>query len=100
MAYSTEELWFTDWEFGGPYWENPQAYEKWSPSSYVKHFKTPTLVVHGELDYRVPVEQAIAMFTALQRRSVLWSTPRKAHASWMVSQRLPSRAAAASPGRS
>jgi dipeptidyl aminopeptidase/acylaminoacyl peptidase len=70
MAYSTEELWFTDWEFGGPYWQSPEAYEKWSPSSYVKGFKTPTLVVHGELDYRVPVEQAIAMFTALQRRGV------------------------------
>lgn len=70
MAFSTEELWFTDWEFGGPYWDHPEVYERWSPSTYAKNFKTPTLVVHGELDYRVPVEQAISMFTALQRRSV------------------------------
>ncbi|HET8647707.1 MAG TPA: S9 family peptidase, partial [Vicinamibacteria bacterium] len=70
MAGSTEELWFTDWEFKGPYWDNAELYERLSPSSYVKGFKTPTLVVHGELDYRVPVEQGLAMFTALQRRGV------------------------------
>jgi dipeptidyl aminopeptidase/acylaminoacyl peptidase len=70
MAFSTEELWFTDWEFGGPYWDHPEVYERWSPSTYAKNFKTPTLVVHGELDYRVPVEQAISMLTALQRRGV------------------------------
>lgn len=67
---STEELWFPEWEFGGAYWENPELYRKFSPSSYVQSFRTPTLVVQGELDYRVPVEQGMGMFTALQRRGV------------------------------
>jgi len=70
MYGSTEELWFTDWEFKGPYWEHPEMYERWSPSRFVSHFKTPTLVIHGELDYRVPLEQGLGMFTALQRRGV------------------------------
>ena len=70
MYGSTEELWFPEWEFKGPYWENPEMYERWSPSRFVKSFKTPTLVVHGELDYRVPLEQGLGMFTALQRQGV------------------------------
>jgi dipeptidyl aminopeptidase/acylaminoacyl peptidase len=70
MYGATEELWFTDWEFRGPYWENPEMYARWSPSAFVKNFKTPTLVVHGELDYRVPLEQGLGMFTALQRKGV------------------------------
>jgi dipeptidyl aminopeptidase/acylaminoacyl peptidase len=70
MAGSTEELWFPDWEFGGTYWQHPESYERWSPVNFVKNFKTPTLVVHGELDYRVPLEQGLAMFTALQRMRV------------------------------
>ncbi len=67
---ATEELWFPEWEFGGPYWANPQMYERWSPSSFVQSFKTPTLVVQGERDYRVPIGQGLGMFTALQRRGV------------------------------
>jgi dipeptidyl aminopeptidase/acylaminoacyl peptidase len=70
MSVSTEELWFTDWELKAPFWENPAQYERWSPSRFVKNFKTPTLVIHGELDYRVPLEQGLSMFTALQRRGV------------------------------
>jgi dipeptidyl aminopeptidase/acylaminoacyl peptidase len=70
MAFTTEELWFSDWEFRGTYWDNPESYERWNPINHVKNFKTPTLVVHGELDYRVPVEQSMAMYTALQRRGV------------------------------
>ena len=54
----------------GTPWDDPDAYRKWSPSTYAKSFKTPTLVVQGELDYRVPVEQGLGMFTALQRRGV------------------------------
>lgn len=69
-AGSTEELWFVKWEFQGFPWENPALYEKWSPSSYVKNFKTPTLVVQGELDYRVPVGQGEQLFTALQQMKV------------------------------
>jgi len=70
MYGSTEELWFPEWEFKGAYWDNPEMYERWSPSRFVKNFKTPTLVVHGELDYRVPLSQGLGMYTALQRRGV------------------------------
>ena len=70
MGGVTEELWFTDWEFKGDPWTNPELYEKWSPNRYVKNFKTPTLVTHGEIDYRVPIDQGLGLFTALQRRNV------------------------------
>ncbi len=70
MYGSTEELWFPEWEFGGPYWANPEGYTRYNPRDFVKGFKTPTLVVHGEKDYRVPVEQGLAMFTALRRQGV------------------------------
>ena len=70
MYGSTEELWFPEWEFGGPYWANPEGYARHNPRDFVKNFKTPTLVVHGEKDYRVPVEQGLAMFTALRRQGV------------------------------
>jgi dipeptidyl aminopeptidase/acylaminoacyl peptidase len=73
MMGSTEELWFTDWEFGGPFWD-PKAmetqYRKWSPHLFAANFRTPHLVVHNELDYRVPLEQGLALFTALQRQGV------------------------------
>ena len=68
--YSTEELWFPEWEFRGPPWQNPELYRKFSPSTYVESFGTPTLVVQGEEDFRVPAEQGLGMFTALQRRGV------------------------------
>jgi dipeptidyl aminopeptidase/acylaminoacyl peptidase len=51
-------------------WENPEVYAKFSPSYYVTNFRTPTLVVHGELDYRVPVGQGMQLFTALQTQKV------------------------------
>jgi dipeptidyl aminopeptidase/acylaminoacyl peptidase len=70
MYGSTEELWFPEWEFGGPYWSSPEGYARHNPRDFVKNFKTPTLVVHGEKDYRVPVEQGLAMFTALRRQGV------------------------------
>jgi dipeptidyl aminopeptidase/acylaminoacyl peptidase len=70
MATVTEELWFVDWEFKGTPWDNPRMYEKWSPHRAVKNFDTPTLVIHGELDYRVPVDQGLQLYTALQRRKV------------------------------
>jgi dipeptidyl aminopeptidase/acylaminoacyl peptidase len=69
-AGTTEELWFPKWEFGGFPWENVEQYEKWSPSNFVKEFKTPTLVTHGELDYRVPIGQGQQLFTALQQMKV------------------------------
>lgn len=69
-AGTTEELWFPKWEFQGFPWENSDLYDKWSPSSYVKNFKTPTLVTHGELDYRVPIGQGQQLFTALQEMKI------------------------------
>ncbi|HEX5083241.1 MAG TPA: S9 family peptidase, partial [Blastocatellia bacterium] len=68
--YATEELWFTDWEFKGTPWDNPELYAKWSPHLSAKNFKTPTLVVHGELDYRVPVGEGLQLFSTLQRKGV------------------------------
>lgn len=70
MAGETEELWFTNWEFKGMPWDNPDSYAKWSPSYLARDFKTPTLVIHGELDYRVPVGQGMQLFTALQLQKV------------------------------
>lgn len=67
---TTEELWFPEWEFGGPPWEKPEHYRERSPSAFVQNFKTPTLVIHGALDFRVPDAQGLGMFTALQRRGV------------------------------
>jgi dipeptidyl aminopeptidase/acylaminoacyl peptidase len=69
-AAETEEIWFPKWEFGGMPWENPEMYDRWSPSHFVKDFKTPTLVVHGELDFRVPYGQGLQLFTALQMQKV------------------------------
>ncbi len=66
---STEELWFPEWDLKGQPW-NSDLYEKWSPSNYVKNFKTPTLVISGERDYRVPYTQSLQFFTALQKMNV------------------------------
>ncbi len=62
----TEELWFPEWEFGGPPWKKRDVYRKWSPHEYAQNFKTPTLVVHGQNDYRLDVSQAFDLFTTLQ----------------------------------
>lgn len=70
MAGETEELWFVLWEFKGMPWENPDQYAQFSPSYFARDFKTPTLVIHGELDYRVPVGQGMQLFTALQMQKV------------------------------
>jgi dipeptidyl aminopeptidase/acylaminoacyl peptidase len=70
MYYSTEELWFPEWENGGPEYSNPAGYAKFNPVDLVAKWKTPMLVIHGQLDYRVPYTQGLAVFTALQRRGV------------------------------
>ena len=70
MAGSTEELWFTDWEFGGPLYGNRALYEKWSPLNHVTNWKTPLLVVHGQLDYRVDLSEGYQAFTAAKRMGV------------------------------
>ncbi len=66
----TEELWFPEWEFKGTPWTNREMYERWSPHNFVKNFKTPLLVIHGELDYRVPIGEGFQLFTSLQRMNV------------------------------
>ena len=65
MYGATEELWFTEWEFKGTPWTNQKMYDRWSPSRMAGKFKTPTYVSHGQLDFRVPVEQGMQLFTAL-----------------------------------
>ena len=70
MYGATEELWFTDWEFKGTPWTNPAMYDRWSPHRFVNNFKTPMLIIHGELDYRVPFGEGLQLFTALQRKGV------------------------------
>ncbi len=70
MYYSTEELWFPEWEHSGPYFVNPAGHEAQNPANFVRNWQTPMLVVHGAHDYRVPETQAFATFTALQRRGI------------------------------
>ena len=70
MYYTTEELWFTEWENGGPYYLTPKIHEKFNPADYVTRWKTPMLVTHGALDYRVPYSQGLATFTSLQRQGI------------------------------
>jgi dipeptidyl aminopeptidase/acylaminoacyl peptidase len=70
MAYSTEELWFPEWENGGPAYEVPENYEKFNPVNHVAKWSKPMLVIHGTRDYRVPYTQGLSAFTALQRRGI------------------------------
>jgi dipeptidyl aminopeptidase/acylaminoacyl peptidase len=67
---TTEELWFANWEFKGPPWKQRELYRKWSPHEYAANFKTPTLVVHGQLDYRLDVSNGFDLFTTLQTLKV------------------------------
>jgi dipeptidyl aminopeptidase/acylaminoacyl peptidase len=67
---STEELWFPEWEFGNTVWANREGYRKWSPHLFATQFKTPTLVVHSQLDYRLDVSEGFQLFTTLQRLKV------------------------------
>jgi dipeptidyl aminopeptidase/acylaminoacyl peptidase len=70
MAAATEEIWFVNWEFKGMPWDNPVQYDRWSPHKFASRFATPTLVTAGELDYRVPVDQSLQLYTALQLKGV------------------------------
>jgi dipeptidyl aminopeptidase/acylaminoacyl peptidase len=67
---TTEELWFNEWEFKGTPYTNGELYRKWSPHLSAMNFKTPTLVVHGQLDYRLDVSEGFQLFTTLQRQGV------------------------------
>jgi dipeptidyl aminopeptidase/acylaminoacyl peptidase len=72
MSLSTEELWFTEWEFGGRPWDAKARaqFAKWSPHLHAHKIKTPTLIITNELDFRVPVDQGLQMFTVLRRNGV------------------------------
>ena len=70
MGYATEELWFTEWEHGGTPFEVPKNYEQFNPVNHVKDWRVPMLVVHSQQDFRIPAEQGIAAFTALQRKGI------------------------------
>ena len=67
---TTEELWFPEWEFKGPPWKNPELYRKFSPHLFADKFKTPTLVIHGQNDYRLDVSEGFQLFTTLQRLKI------------------------------
>jgi len=71
--YATEELWFEEHDMQGTPWSNPESYRKWAPVTYAGElgkFKTPTLVIAGERDFRVPYTQSLEFYTALQRQGV------------------------------
>ncbi len=70
MAHATDELWFSEWEFGGTPFDQPELLERHNPVNFVAKWSTPMLVIHGGQDFRVPLEQGIATFTALQRRGI------------------------------
>jgi len=70
MYSGTEELWYPGWDMGGSPWEKPGFYKETSPSSYVKNFKTPCLVITGERDYRCPYNHSMEFFTDLQEMKV------------------------------
>ena len=67
---TTEELWFNEWEFKGTPYTKRELYDKWSPHMYATNFKTPTLVVHGQLDYRLDVSEGFQLFTTLRRQNI------------------------------
>lgn len=70
MYYSSDEIWFTEWENGGPYYKAAQKHEQFNPVNFVTRWKTPMLIVQGEMDFRIPTTQALGAFTALQRQGV------------------------------
>jgi dipeptidyl aminopeptidase/acylaminoacyl peptidase len=67
---TTDELWFDEWEHGGTPWQKPDEFTASSPHHFARNFRTPTLVIHGALDFRVPESEGMQLFTALQRQGV------------------------------
>ena len=71
MYATTDEIWFDEWEHGGPPWAgNRESYEKFSPHRYAKNFKTPNLIIHNDNDFRVPMSEGYQLFSTLQRLGV------------------------------
>ncbi|MEY4270509.1 MAG: hypothetical protein RLZZ58_1725, partial [Pseudomonadota bacterium] len=69
MAMTTEEVWFDEWDQGGPWWTRKDA-EKWNPVNHVTAWKTPALIIHGEKDFRIPYVQSLAVYQVMQRRGI------------------------------
>ena len=71
MGYATEELWFSEWENGHTTpWQSPANYERFNPIDHVAAWTKPMLIIHSAQDFRIPLDQGLAAFTALQRRGV------------------------------
>jgi acylaminoacyl-peptidase len=71
MGFSTDELWFSEWEHGGQTpWGDPAAYERFNPVNHVAEWRVPQLVIHGGKDFRIPLEQGLGAFDTLQRRDI------------------------------
>ncbi|MGA9659656.1 MAG: S9 family peptidase [Asticcacaulis sp.] len=70
MGYTTEELWFEEWENGGEIYPDPAQYDKFNPALHAKDWSVPMLVIHSDKDFRIPVDQGIGVFTALQRQGI------------------------------
>ena len=68
--YSSEELFFPHHDFGGTLWENREGYEKWDPAKYLENWATPHLIIHNELDYRLPISEGLAPFNLLQMKGI------------------------------
>jgi dipeptidyl aminopeptidase/acylaminoacyl peptidase len=67
---SSDEQYFPNHELGGPFWKNTAAWDKWDPARHTGEWKTPTLIIHNELDYRLPISEGLAAFNVLQQRGV------------------------------
>jgi dipeptidyl aminopeptidase/acylaminoacyl peptidase len=72
---TTEEMWFANWDIGGPYWDKNNAaaqktYSQFSPSNFVAKWNTPIMIIQGGKDYRVPIEQGLQAFKAAQLRGI------------------------------
>ena len=70
MYGATEEIFFVNFDLGGPYWENPAGYEKFSPHRFVQNWDTPILVIHQEKDFRVPITEGMQAFTSAQLKGI------------------------------
>jgi len=87
--YSSDELFFPYHDFGGSLWENRKGYEKWDPARFVENWATPHLIIHNELDYRLPISEGLAPFNALQSLGVpsrFLSFPDENHVGWRTSR--------------
>lgn len=122
MYGTTEELWFVDWDWGGPYWDKSnkaaqKTYKKFNPINFVDKWDTPILIIQGGKDYRVPIEQGLQAFQAAKLRGLnarLLYLPEENH--WVLSaqnalvwqrefykwlsETLPAKSSSVSPGRS